>query len=587
MTRNTERYPQQRRTGVARFLPLLGWLPDYNRGVFRHDLVAGLTVGVMLVPQSMAYAALAGMPPVTGLYASIVPLVVYALLGTSGAAAVGPVALTALLTGAALAPLANGDPGRYVALAGLLALLVGAIQVTMGVLRLGAVVNFMSHSVLAGFTSAAAIIIAASQVKDLLGLDAEREDGFPQIVAGIWDTLHTVHGLTVVVSAVSILGLVLLKRFVPKLPGSLLVVVGVTAVSAMLGFGGRGVEILTEVPGGLPVPSLPSVTGADVTALLPTAFAIALVAYMESIAVAKALAAKSRRSINPDTELVAMGSANVSAGVFGAFPVAGGFARSAVNFAAGARTPVATVITAMVVAVTALAFTPAFYHLPKAVLGAIIVVAVLGLVDVTSAVTAWRARYVDGITFTLTFVATLAFGPEPGLAAGVVFSLGAFLWRSSRPHQAELGQVPGTTTFRNVARYDGLVTDPGIAVIRVDAPFYFANAHEVQNSLLSLAERRERLHTIVLDASAISDCDADGAHTLAELRERLADRGVTLRMATVRGPVRDLLSRTGLWQRLRGANHVHADVGTAVAAAGGFSPAVSRPAPEHLNDEVL
>ncbi|SCL15270.1 sulfate permease, SulP family [Micromonospora nigra] len=583
----TDTYPQQRRTGAARFVPLLGWLPGYRGTVLRHDLVAGLTVAVMLVPQSMAYAALAGMPPVTGLYASIVPLLVYAVLGTSGSLAVGPVAITAMMTAAALAPAANGDADRYAALAGLLALLVGAIQLGMGALRLGAVVTFMSHSVLSGFTSAAAIVIAASQLKDLLGLDAERAENFPGIVTSVWQAASTVQGLTVAVSVASITALVLLKRHLPKLPGALLVVAGVTAVSAVFALGDRGVRILTEVPAGLPVPALPSLAAADVTALLPAAIAIALVSYMEGIAVAKSLAAKSRQQVLANTELVAVGAANASAGVFGAFPVAGGFSRSAVNHSAGARTPVATIVTAVVVAVTAFALTPAFYHLPKAVLGAIVVVAVLGLVDRAGAVAAWRTRRADGLTLALTFLVTLLFGVEPGLAAGVAVSIGVFLWRSSRPHTAELGRVPGSTTYRNVARYQGLETDARIAVIRVDGPLLFANAQQIEDSLQGLAEQRDQVHTVILDASGIGDCDADGAHALAQLRARLADRGVTLRLATVRGPVRDLLSRAGLWQSLREANLVHRDVADAVAAAAAGTAATGQRSSRALADEVI
>jgi SulP family sulfate permease len=565
----TDAYPRQQRTGAARFLPLLGWLRTYRRPVLRHDLIAGLTVAVMLVPQSMAYAALAGMPPVTGLYAAIVPLVVYALLGTSGALAVGPVAITALMTNAALAPLADGDPTRYAALAGVLALLVGAIQMVMGLLRLGAVVTFMSHSVLSGFTSAAAIVIAASQVKDLFGLSAERAETFPEIVSSVWHSAGTAHGLTIAVSAVSVAGLVLLRRFAPRLPGPLLVVAGVTAVSAALAFGGHGVKILTDVPSGLPAPTLPALAIADVRALLPAAIAIALVAYMEGIAVAKALAARSRQDVDPNAELVAVGAANASAGLFQAFPVAGGFSRSAVNFAAGARTPAATLVTAAVVGVTAVALTPAFYHLPKAVLAAIVVVAVLGLVDRSSAMAAWRTRRTDGVTLGLTFLVTLIFGVEPGLAAGVAFSLGVFLWRSARPHTAELGQVPGSTAFRNIARYAGLHTDPRVAVIRVDAPLYFANAQRLQDQVLALAEDRARLRAVVLDASAVGDIDADGAHALHELQDRLASRDVALHLATVRGPVRDVLTRAGVWPRLRESGLVHRDVADAVRAVGG------------------
>jgi SulP family sulfate permease len=564
----TAGYPSQRRAGPARFLPILGWLPSYDRGVLRHDLAAGLTVAVMLVPQSMAYAALAGLPPVTGLYASVVPLVGYALFGTSGALAVGPVAITALMTGAALAPLAEGDPARYAALAGLLALLVGGIQVLMGVFRLGVLVNFMSHSVLSGFTSAAAVVIAASQVKDLFGLDAERAETFPGIVRSVWQSAGTAHGLTILVSTVAVAALWLFRRHLPKLPGPLLVVAGITAASAAFSFGTRGVKVLTDVPGGLPVPALPALSVQDVQALLPSAFAIALVAYMEGIAVAKALGAKSRQKVDANQELTAVGAANLSAGLFQAFPVAGGFSRSAVNFSAGARTPVATLVTAVVVAVTALLLTPAFYHLPKAVLAAIVVVAVLGLVDRRGPVTAWRTRRSDGVAVALTFLITLAFGVEPGLMAGVGFSLGVFLWRSTRPHMAELGRVPGTSSYRNVDRYAGLLTDPRVAIIRVDGPLYFANAQMLEDRLLGLVEERDGLEYLVLNASAISDADLDAVHALAELRERLDDRGVALHLVTVRGPVRDVLSRAGVLSALLSDGRVHRDIENALRAVG-------------------
>jgi SulP family sulfate permease len=561
-------YPRQRHTGPARFLPLLGWLPGYDRAAFRHDLIAGLTVAVMLVPQSMAYAALAGMPPVAGLYAAIVPLVAYALLGTSGSLAVGPVAITALMTSAAIAPLAGGDPTRYAALAGLLALLVGAAQALMGLLRMGVLVNFMSHSVLSGFTSAAAIVIAASQVKDLFGLQAKRAETFPGIVRSVWESATTAHALTVLVSAISVAGLVLLRRYAPKVPAALLVVAAVTGASAALALGERGVKILTDVPSGLPAPTLPALSTSDVTALLPAAIAIALVAYMEGIAVAKALAGKARQHVSPNSELVAVGAANAAAGLFQAFPVAGGFSRSAVNFTAGARTPFATLVTAAMVGLTALALTPAFYHLPKAVLAAIVVVAVIGLIDRQAAATAWRTRRSDGLTLALTFAITLLFGVEPGLAAGVAFSLSVFLWRSARPHTAELGRVPGTDAYRNIARWTGLTTDPAVAIIRVDGPLYFANAQQLEDRLLALAEARSRVRAIVLDASAISDTDTDGAHALAELHQSLSDRNVHLHLATVRGPVRDLLTRAGTWQPLRDTGRIHRDIPEALTAIG-------------------
>ncbi|NEE00599.1 SulP family inorganic anion transporter [Phytoactinopolyspora halotolerans] len=571
---------------VDRAVPLLGWLRRYNRHALRHDAVAGLTVAVMLVPQSMAYATLAGMPPVTGLYAAIVPLLAYAVFGTSGSLAVGPVAITALMTSAALAPLADGDPARYAALAGLLAVMVGGIQLLMGVLRFGALVSFMSHSVLSGFTSAAAITIAASQVTGLFGLDAARAETFGEILTSVWDAAVTVHWLTVVVSVVSVAGLIMLARYARRVPGALVVVAVVTLVSAALGLGERGVAILRDIPRGLPAPAIPELTSGDVRLLLPAAAAIALVAYMEGIAVAKALAAKSRQKIDANQELVAVGAANVSAGLFQAFPVAGGFSRSAVNFRAGARTPVATVITAVVVGLTALVLTPAFYHLPEAVLAAIVVVAVLGLVDYQGAMRAWRARRSDGAAVAVTFLVTLALGVEPGLLAGVGFSVGVFLLRSSRPHLAELGRVPGTHVYRNVARYPDLVTDPRVAIVRVDAPLYFANAQRLEDSLQELTDDRPELRALILDASAVGDADADGAQAVAQLHERLADRGVGLHLATVRGPVRDLLTRAGVWKRLAETAAVHADVMTAVDATR-VGPPLADPVPRRPPADVL
>lgn len=568
----TTGYPRQRRTGAARFLPLLGWLPESNRRTLRADAVAGLTVGVMLIPQSLAYATLAGLPPAAGLYASIVPLVVYALLGSSGTLAVGPVAVASMMTAAALAPLADGDPTRYAALAALLALMVGAIQVAMGVFRLGAVVTFLSHPVLTGFITASAVLIVVSQIPGLLGLDASGSGALPEAVPTIVGALATVNGPTVAVSVVAVTVLLVLKRVAPRVPGALVVVVALTAVSAAVGLDQRGVQVLGEVPTGLPAPALPVVPLREVASLLPAALAIALVGYTEGVAVAKSLGGRSGQRVSPDGELVAVGAANASAGLFGGLPVAGGFARSAVSFSAGARTPLSSLVSAAVVALTALVLTPLVTALPMAVLAVTIVVAVVGLVDWRGAVSTWRTRRVDGLALAVTLLTTLAFGVEAGIAAGVVFSLAVLLWRSSRPHTAELGRVPGTGVFRNLDRYDGLETDPEVAVVRVDAPLVFANAERVADTLRGLVERRPPTRTVVLDASAIGDCDCDGAHALVGLRRELAEHGVTLRLATVRGPVRDLLVRDGVWAELVAAGHVHPDTASAVAAAQSRAP---------------
>jgi sulfate permease, SulP family len=551
----TAGYPQQQHTGAARLFPLLGWLRGYRRATLRHDLIAGLTVAVMLVPQSMAYASLAGLPPVVGLYASVVPLIAYALLGTSGSLAVGPVAITALMTGAALGPLAAGDPGRYAALAAVLALMVGAIHLILAVARLGSLVSFISHPVLIGFTSAAAIIIAASQVKDLFGLRADGGQTLPETLTGLFRADSGVHGITIAVAAVSLAALLLLRRYAPKLPGALLVVAGVTAVSAAFALGDRGVRILTEVPAGLPLPALPQLDPSDLLALLPAAVAIALVAYLEGIAVAKALAGRARQRVHAGRELAAVGAANVSAGLFQAFPVAGGFSRSAVNFAAGARTPVSTLITAAVVALTVVLLTPAFYHLPYAVLASIVVIAVLGLVDGTGARAVWRTRRADGLVAVVTFLATLLVGVEPGLAAGIGFSLVLLAVRTVRQRRASRDAVPAAVSA---------VTGE-VVVVRVDRPVYFPVATKVGDQLTQAVDDRPHLRAVVLDASAISDADVDGVHAIGHARERLAERGVALHLAGVRAPVREMLRRGGVWQPLERVGRVHPDVAGAVA----------------------
>lgn len=552
--------------GGAPLVPPLRWLRGYDRSTLRADVVAGVTVAVMLVPQSMAYAALAGMPPVTGLYASVVPVAVYALLGTSRQLAVGPVALVSLLTASALAPLAGGDSGTYVALAAALALLAGAMQVVMGALRLGVLVNFLSQSVVSGFTSAAAVIIALTQIGDLLGIDTERSTTAIGALRALAASPGTPEPWTIAVGSTSVAALLLGRRLAPRVPWPLLVVAVTTAVTALLGLAERGVGVLGEVPAGLPAPVLPPVSVEHVTALLPPALVIALIGYLENISLAKAIAARTRDEVDANQELFAAGVANLTAGLFRAFPVAGGFARTAVSVQAGARTPMAGLVAAVVVAAAVTFLTPLFFHLPQAVLAALVVVSVLGLIDAGSAAQAWRVKRADGVTLALTFVATLLLGVELGIGVGVVASLGLFVWRTANPHTAELGRVEGTEILRNVDRYRTRV-DPRVAVVRVDGPLYFANAKFVEGWLGGLPARRPGLGAVVLDCSAVTDLDTSGDHTLAGLLADLAGKGVTLHLATVRGPVRDVLQRSGLWEAL-GPGRVHADVGEALERAG-------------------
>lgn len=553
------------RRGSGPFPPFLRWARGYRRATFGADVRAGLAVAVLLIPQGMAYAALAGMPPITGLYAAMVSLVVYAVLGTSNHASVAPVAIDSLLIAAAVAPLAGGDQTRYVALAGLLALLSGGLQIGAGLLRLGTLVSFLSVPVISGFTSAAALTIAASQFKDLLGVSASgTSTTLVDTVRGLLPRLGDTRLLTVAVGVGVIVALVLVRRFVPRLPGPLLVVAAAAVVAALPGLRGA-LDILGEVPPGLPSPGLPALNWTDARALLPAAAAIALISYLESISTASAFARRTRSRIDPTMELIAVGSANVASGLFRGFGVAGGFSRVAVNFNAGAKTPMSGVVAAAGIAIALLTITPLLALLPKVALAAIIIVAVSSLVDLRGAVAITRVRRSDLAALLTTFGATAVLGPAPGLAVGVGVSLAIFLRQSARPHLPELGRLEGSDTYRNVNRYP-VLTDPAAAVLRLDAPLYFANSRGVADTIADIAATRPDLRFIVLDASAITSVDYTGAETLADLEEELQVAGVELHLATVRGPVRDVLGRTRVWRLLVDQHRVHHDVAEAVAA---------------------
>jgi sulfate permease, SulP family len=544
-------------------IPAIAWARRYPREKLRGDVTAGLTVAVMLIPQGMAYATLAGMPPVTGLYASIVGIVAYALLGTSGALAVGPVAITSLLTAEGLARVTGPDDPSYTAMAALLALLVGGILLLLGILRLGVLVNLLSHPVISGFTSAAAVVIAFSQLKDLLGLDIGRRTRVVDTLRGVADNIGDTSAITLALGVAAIGLLLAGRRYAPRLPMALVAVIGGSLVTWGLSLDDRGVAILREVPSGLPAPALPEMSGSLVGELMPVAVTVAVVAFAEGVAVAKAIARKTRETIEPNQELLATGAANAAAGAFGSFPIAGGFSRTAVNFQAGARTPLASLITAAVLAIAVLWLTPLFFYVPNVILASIVVVAVLGLIDVRDAVQTFRLRRHDGVTLAVTFLATLLIGIELGLAIGVGFSLAVFIWRSSNPHATELGRVEGTTEYRNVDRWPTRTAED-VAILRVDGPLFFANTKNLEDRVQALVARRPEVGAVVLDASATTDIDASGAHTLHALASDLAATGIELHLAVVRGPIRDVLVRGGYWDDL--ADHVHASVASACAA---------------------
>ncbi len=550
-------------TFLRRWLPILRWGPSYDRGDLRSDLAAGVTVAAMLVPQAMAYALLAGLPPEIGLYAATIPVLVYALFGTSRQLAVGPVAIVSLLTATALGQLVEEGTAGYLEAAAMLALLVGLIHVVLGVGRLGFLVNFLSHSVLVGFTAAAAIIIGFSQVKHLLGIKIPRTDHFYETVIEVTNGLSETHATTLALGLSALAALLLLKRVMPRIPGALVVVVASILTVELFDLEGRGVSTVGDIPDSLPTFGLPRFDGSLIGNLLPTAIVITIVGFMESIAVAKVYARRHRYEVEPNSELIGLGAANVASGVFGGYPVTGGFSRTAVNDTAGARTPLASIVTAVLVLVTIAFLTPLLTSLPNAVLGAIIVVAVVGLVDVREMRHITHVKPTDVVSLSVAFLATLVLGIELGIGVAVIASMLVVFARMSRPHTAVLGQVADTTNYRNVERFPEAKIRDGVRVIRIDAAISFVNATAVKRLVIEQAEAIEQApKVLVLDASGINDLDATGADMLSELLPELEQRQVHLHLADVKGPVRDVLRRSGLWEM--SAGRIHASTSDAV-----------------------
>lgn len=541
---------------LHRFVPITRWAPRYDRRDLRSDLAAGLTIGAMLVPQGMAYALLAGLPPEVGLYASIVPVIAYAIFGTSRQLAVGPVAIVSLLTATALSSLFEQGTAGYVSAAALLALMVGVVHLVLGFGRLGFVVNFLSHSVLVGFTAAAAIIIGFSQVKHLLGIKIPHTEQFHETVTEVVKAAGDAHGTTLALGAGSVVLLLAMKRYMKKVPSALVLVVTSILAVQLFDLDERGVRTVGEIPSSLPAFGLPDLDLDTMGSLVTTAFVITLVGFMESIAVAKVYARRHRYDIEPNQELIALGAANVASGLFGGYSVTGGFSRTAVNDAAGARTPLASIVTALLILVTVLFFTPLFEQLPQAALGAIIIVAVLNLIDVREMRHIAHVKRSDLVGLGVAFFATLALGIELGILVAVVASMLVVFARMSKPHTATLGRIPGTTSYRNIDRFPEAENEDGLRVIRIDAAMSFANAQFVKRLTLDAAAAIDaEPRVLVLDCSGINDIDATGADTLGEIITELDESPVTLHLADVKGPVRDVLRRSGLWDRLDGRIH--------------------------------
>lgn len=533
---------------MRQFAPIADWLPNYNRSHLRGDVAAGLTVGVVLIPQGMAYAMLAGLPPIYGLYASLVPLVLYALFGSSGQLAVGPVAMVALLTASGLSTLAQPGSDEYIALAIVLAFLIGCIQFGMGVLRFGFLFNFLSHPVVTGFTSAAAIIIGLSQLKHLLGIEIPGAHSPYEMIRHAIRSAGETNLPTLSLGLAAIVLILALKRWKKTYPGALLAVaLGVIAVW-LFGLSEKGVQVIGAVPRGAPSLSTPLLEWEIMLTLFPIAMAIALVSFTESISVAKMMAHRhGDTKLDSNQELIGLGIANLGGAFFQSFPVAGGFSRTALNDQAGAKTALATLISAGVVGVSLLFLTPLFTYLPNVILAAVIWVAAIGLIDPREFLFLWRTKREDFFMCALTFIVTLSVGIKEGIAAGVALSLGMMIYHSTRPHVAALGKLPGTTIYRNVNRFPEAEQRDDLLIVRFDSMLYFANVDYFKETLLRFGGgKRTGLRLVVIDASSITAIDSSGVHALKEVIDDYQKRGITVYLAAVLGPVRDVLHRAGI-----------------------------------------
>ncbi|MDZ7853736.1 MAG: sulfate permease [Halomonas sp.] len=549
-----------------RYLPILQWLPGYGRATLTSDLLAAVIVTVMLIPQSLAYAMLAGLPPEVGLYASIAPLVVYAIFGTSRTLAVGPVAVVSLMTAAAVGQIAPQGSPEYLGAALVLALMSGLMLTLMGVARLGFLTNFLSHPVISGFITASGLIIAASQFKHVLGVEANGHN-LLDLLAGLIQGLGGVNVSTLMIGASVLIFLYAARRWlkpallalsVPARPADMLtkaapiLAVAVTTLATWgLGLDARGVAVVGSVPAGLPPLTLPGFDSGLWSQLFLAALLISIVGFVESVSVGQTLAAKRRQRIDPDQELVGLGTSNIAASLTGGMPVTGGFARSVVNFDAGAETPAAGAFTAVGIAGAALLLTPLIAYLPIATLAATIIVAVLSLVDFPAIKRTWDYSRSDFAAMLATILVTLGVGVESGITVGVGLSLALHLYRTSRPHSAVVGRVPGSEHFRNVKRHD-VETDERLAILRVDESLYFANARYLEDTVMELAAHQPGLEHLVLACQAVNVIDASALESLEAINARLKDSGVVLHLAEVKGPVMDRLRNTEFCRELTG-----------------------------------
>ena len=542
---------------LKQFFPILDWLPSYKRTYLKDDLIAGVTVAILLIPQGMAYALIAGLPPIYGLYAALTPQIIYAILGTSRQLAVGPVAMDSLLVAAGLGALSIVSPDQYIQMAILLALLMGVIQFLLGIFRMGFIVEFISKPVISGFTSAAAIIIGFSQLKHLLGINISQSNKLHLVIESFFNSVTPVHFPTLIIGLVSIFLLVIIKKWNPKIPASLFIVTLGIAWVYFTKQNENGVQVVGLIPEGLPFFSLPNVTWENIQLLFSTAITLALVAFMEAISVAKAIEEKHKDyQVDANQELIALGSSNIIGSLFQSYPTTGGFSRTAVNDQAGAKTGVAPLITAAIIAVVLSFFTDWFYYLPKSILAAIILVAVVNLINVNYAIRLYKTAKDEFLVLLITFLFTLFTGITEGILLGVLLSLLLLVSRNSKPHYAFLGRIGKTNDFKNIYRFpDEVVPREDLVVLRFDAQLFFGNFQYFKKLVHNAIDKNpEKIKGFIINGRSINYIDSSAAEQLTELILALQKKGIRVMFVGAIGPARDVILKSDIIKVLKKQN---------------------------------
>lgn len=542
-------------SGWLQYLPFLSWLQNTTRDTLKADFIAGLTVALVAIPQSLAYAQLAGVPAYYGLYAALLPVIVGAMLGSSPALSTGPVAMTSLLTAASVMTLATFGTEQFYTYVILMALLSGLIQIGLGIGRMGMLINFLSYPVLRGFINAAAIIIGLSQLPAMLGLKLKNSTHFLSDVLHVVEHADKMHTLSLAFGVGALVSLALMKKFTPKLPGVLIVVAVSTYISYLVGFEADGGTVVGTIPQGLPSVSMPEMDWQASMHMLPSAFVIAIISFMEAMSSSKIIAIKTRTRWDENQELIGQGVAKVVAAFSHSMPVSGSFSRSALNLASGAKTGMASVFSALLVLLVLLFFTQLLYHLPKPVLAAVIMMAVFTLLDFETIKDAWTANRLDGVAAVVTFIATLAFAPniQNGILTGIILSLTLFLYRTMKPHIVILGE-DDQGVLRSARRYNLPKLHPMVTAIRFDGQLYFANVSYFEESVLYLVGSDQNLKVILVVCDGINGLDASGVEMLRNLLERLGQAGITLAFCNMKESVADVMQRTGLLELIGSEN---------------------------------